>query len=538
VNRPASPSHGAAAAHETELPWSRPFSVEQWGALPPEVLRYVETLEAEARVLAARVEELTAKLSAYGAAIAKAQTRLNQDSSNSSQPPSSDNPYQKKAKAAAEDPAKQSPDAQADSQGMPPPGDLKKRPGGKPGHRGHSQKLVEPDEVRDLLPSLCPKGGSPVGSPELYDVRQHFALAVKLIHTTHLRLFQVDCDCGKVHKAQLPPQFSTGFDPRLTAFVAETVGVGGESRCAVQSLLSSVFGIHASLGTIQKIVDRTSQAILPHYETIARLARAARINHFDETLWYLKDRLMWLWVMANTSVALFLIHPHRSKTAFLALVGTWKGILISDGYAVYRKWVELRQRCLAHLIRTAEGLSQHADAEIARFGSRAKDELQRLVHMAHAPPTVGQWNAFYARFVGLLFQAAERERKDDAGRFARSLLRELDHLWLFLEVEGVVPTNNLAERVLRFAVLWRKRSQGTASEKGCRWVERILSLRQTCRLRGRATFPVLVDALDAYFTGRAPDLSWIEEASAACAPSPTPTQSALASAEHPLAEAA
>ena len=71
------------------------------------------------------------------------------------------------------------------------------------------------------------------------------------------------------------------------------------------------------------------------------------------------------------------------------------------------------------------------------------------------------------------------------------MVRELDSLWTFLEHDGVEPTNNRAERALRFGVLWRKRSLGTQSDKGDRWVERILSLKETCRLRGKATFPVI-----------------------------------------------
>ncbi len=257
------------------------------------------------------------------------------------------------------------------------------------------------------------------------------------------------------------------------------------------------------------MIDRVSQALLPLYGTIGDIARQAAINHADETPWYLRGSLMWLWVLANPTVAFFLIHPHRSKEAFLALIDTWAGILIADGYGVYTKWVNLRQSCLAHLIRRAQALSEKQDPDLAAFGARLTRELQRLVHMAHAPPTNGEWNAFYARFVGLLFQHAER--KDDAGRLARTLLKELDHLWVFLEVHGVVPTNNLAERMIRFGVLWRKRSQGTASEKGNRWVERILTVRQTCRLRKVATYPVLVDAVEALFFGRAPDLSWLKD---------------------------
>jgi transposase len=88
----------------------------------------------------------------------------------------------------------------------------------------------------------------------------------------------------------------------------------------------------------------------------------------------------------------------------------------------------------------------------------------------------------------------------------------MDSLWVFLAHRGVEPTNNRAERALRFGVLWRKRSLGTASDKGNRWVERILSLKETCRLHARATYAVLVDAVSSFFQSHQPDLSWITEA--------------------------
>jgi transposase len=60
-------------------------------------------------------------------------------------------------------------------------------------------------------------------------------------------------------------------------------------------------------------------------------------------------------------------------------------------------------------------------------------------------------------------------------------------------------------------VLWRKKSQGTRSDKGNRWVERILSLRQTARLKNRSTFDILVDAVTSYFKEQHPDLLWIQQ---------------------------
>jgi len=179
---------------------------------------------------------------------------------------------------------------------------------------------------------------------------------------------------------------------------------------------------------------------------------------------------------------------------------------VSDGYGVYQDWVQQRQTCLAHLIRTARGLAARHDPDLAACGTWALRELQRLCQMAKAPPTGGEWRAWYARFCKLIEQY--QERADDAGRLARRLVREMASLWVFLCEEGVEPTNNDAERALRFAVLWRKRSHGTASDKGNRWVERMLSLRHTCRQLGQSTFDVLVDAVTSLFGGCQRDLSW------------------------------
>ena len=98
---------------------------------------------------------------------------------------------------------------------------------------------------------------------------------------------------------------------------------------------------------------------------------------------------------------------------------------------------------------------------------------------------------------------------DGTGQLARSLLKEMDSLWVFLEENGVEPTNNRAERALRFGVIWRKRSNGTQSDKGNRWVERILSIKQTCRIKAQPVFPILVDAIRAYFKEQQPNLGWL-----------------------------
>ena len=88
-----------------------------------------------------------------------------------------------------------------------------------------------------------------------------------------------------------------------------------------------------------------------------------------------------------------------------------------------------------------------------------------------------------------------------AEALCRGLLEWEPALWALVRYEGVEPTNNAAERALRPAVLWRKRSQGSRSERGCRFVERMLTAVQTLRLQKRAVVEYLVEAITAHRNG-------------------------------------
>jgi transposase len=359
-----------------------------------------------------------------------------------------------------------------------------------------------------MYPAPCACGHGELGPSTLYHTHQVIELPPIEMAITHFLLHQAHCrGCGALLKAPIPSEQSTGTGPRLTALIGELSGMHRNSRRLVQDFCHSVLHLPMSLGAIQKVIDRVSQAIVPHYETIAVLAHHAPVGDIDETPWYYQHPLQWLWTMTTERVSLYLIHPHRSKEAFLTLSEDWQGILVSDGYGVYQDWVSRRQTCLAPLIRSARGLSEKRDPALAACGMWALKELQRLCQMAKAPPTGGEWRTWYARLCTLIDRY--HERKDDAGRLVRRLQREMASLWVFLCEHGVDATNNRAERALRFGVLWRKGSHGSASDKGKRWVERTLSLRHTCRQLGQSTFRVLVDAVTSLFCGRQPDLSWL-----------------------------
>ena len=454
--------------------WAFPFSQVAWEITPPAVQDYIRSLQKHVDQLQTQVDTL--------------QGRLEKTSHTSSKPPSSDSPFNKPKRKRRKSGGKR---------------------GARKGHPGKGPSLLSPTEVHLIDPGPCACGHGQLVSLEPYYTHQVIELPPIEMDIHHFILQQGTCDgCGQTLKAQVPNAHQAGYGPRLSALIGELAGMHRTSRRLIQDFCHSVLRIPMSLGTVQKVIDRVSSAILPHYEAIATRARQAPVGYIDETPWYCQNALNWLWTLSTDTVSLYLIHPNRSKEAFFALIDEWQGLLVSDGYGVYQSWVHGRQTCLAHLIRSARSLSEKRDSPLAACGKWALKELQTLCHMAKAPPTGGQWRAWYARFCHLIDRY--HERSDDAGRFTRRLQREMVSLWVFLREQGVEPTNNRAERALRFAVMWRKGSSGTESEHGNRWVERTLSLRQTCRQLGQSTFGVLVDALTSSFQGCQPDLAWLD----------------------------
>jgi len=458
------------------LPEGIEITPEDLAKTPPSVLKLLMYLLEENHRLKKRIEQLEAK--------------LNQDSSNSNRPPSSDSPFKKESSGKI---------------------DKKNKTKSRKRRKGYRRQMLDPSETLSVYPEPCSCGCERFFDLKPYYTHQHIEILQIMQRVTHFILYSGRCsECGRVGKGHIPAEFQTGYGPRLSALIVELAGIAGNSRDMVKRFCSSVLRIPISLGAIQKVIDRASKAVEQHYEAFKEKARTSFMNHIDETPWYRGGKVNWLWVMTNPVVAFFMIHTNRSREAFEKLIGAWCGILVSDDYGIYQKWVNKRQTCLAHLIRKAVGLAHRRDPELSSCGKWAAKELQRLVKMAKAPPTIGERRAFFARFCHLI--ALCRESSSEAGTFARRLEEEMESLFLFLTEESVEPTNNFGERMIRFAVLWRKRSQGTKTEKGNRWVERILSLRQTCRLHAKSTFEVLVDAFSCFFKEQAPDISWIRQA--------------------------
>src|SRR5215831_2724088 len=251
--------------------WPFPFVPQDWEHTPTAVQAYVHTLQDELTQLRARVGALEA--------------RLKENSTTSNRPPSSDSPYKKpRQRTTATTPRKA---------------------GGKPGHQGHRQVLLPPTTVREVRPERCTCGNTTLVLLRPYHTHQVVELPPIEMEVTHWVLHQGWCpECGRWSKAQVPVEHATGYGPRFSALMAEVAGTYGNGRRMVQTLCASVLQVSISLGAIQKVLDRVTQAIEPYYTAIATQARHALVNYIDETPWFLTNTLQWLWVMASDTVAL------------------------------------------------------------------------------------------------------------------------------------------------------------------------------------------------------------------------------------------
>jgi transposase len=220
-------------------------------------------------------------------------------------------------------------------------------------------------------------------------------------------------------------------------------------------------------------------------------------------------------------VTVFLIHARRSTVAAKELLRSFAGILISDRWSAYN-FIDAarRQLCWAHLLRDFEWIAEFGAEAL---GKALVDETKRMFRWWHILREGGLTRSGFQkrmaplmkRVEALLEEGAMCDHKKTAGK-CRKILELRVALWTFVRIEGVEPTNNAAERALRPAVIWRKLSFGSASERGSRFAERIMTVATTCRQQGRSVLEYLVAACEAHARGGpAPSLLPVAALSAA-----------------------
>jgi transposase len=461
--------------------------------------------------LQARLAEQDAKIAALQAQVAELTARLEQHSRNSSQPPSADPPWQARPPRTT--------------------GSGRKR-GGQPGHRGHTRSWVPPAALtatHEYFPAQCGGCGTALPAPaHPHDPapRRHQVWELPAAPPTveeHRRHGRHCPRCGQLTWADLPEGVSpTGQGPRLEGFLGLLTGAYRVSRRAAAQLVQEVWGIPVCAATVSRVEARLTQALEPVAAALGRALAAATQLHVDETPWWEAGKRSWLWTATTPQVVFYRIDPERSRAAFdrlLALARAAAGedfawILGSDRYSTYGHWPAAQhQHCLAHVQRDLAGAAARggpgganaswAEAALGEVFTAwhrfCRGELERDALLETVAPAQRALQS--ALELGVQFGSGKQR-----GLF-RMLLQEWERLWVFLEAEGVEPTNNRAERALRGGVIWRKTSFGSQSERGRQYVERLLTVVGTARLHGRPVLDYLTEVMRASHAGRpAPEL--------------------------------
>ena len=395
----------------------------------------------------------------------------------------------------------------------------KRQRGGQPDHPPHLKQLLPPEQVtrtKHFVPDECVhchadlprKAGPDDPAPKRFQTAELPKIAAEITeYQAHARTCQC---CGEVTQATVPAEIRAhSFGPRLTAALSYLSGAQGVSKRGVEEIAETIFGVPISLGTVANLEQEVSAALAPAHQEALQAVRQAEVKFADETSWKLWGKLCWLWAAATTNVAVFVIHAKRSALGLAALLGDdIHGLLHSDRWNVYLQIPdERRQLCWAHLKRDFQKIVDCGGPSVfvGRRGLRIVRELFAAWHAFQEGKVTRQ--QLQTRIEPLKRRLGktllEGGLGDDArvAKFCGHLLELECALWTFAAQEGVEPTNNYMERLLRRAVLWRRRSFGCNSQAGCQFVERILTVVQTCRLHGKNSLEYLCSAVHTHRRG-------------------------------------
>jgi transposase len=403
-----------------------------------------------------------------------------------------------------------------------------RRPGGQRGHPGHHRPLVPTAElsaIEVMLPKHCRHCGRKLSQKPSQvttegEPRRHQVTEVPPVkaHVTEYQFPNVVCDdCGKATRAPLPEEIAGYFGPRLTALIAYWTVVCRLPRRLVEAMLADVLGIEISLGSTQKGWEEVSQAVAqPVQELQEQLPREAVLN-VDETGWRTNGDKRWIWALVAQQFVFYVVASSRGAEVLVSLLGAvFRGILCSDRWIVYLSYHSGRmQLCWAHLKRNILGIAEYARSPSARqFCRDALAIVARLFRLWYRfrgdlrdrrgnPQPIDRRQLIH-KSIPLqkkLFALAEAHLDDADGEvrnLATALFIHFARLFTFLEEEGVEPTNNVVERVLRTAVQWRKISFGNRSRNGEIATARLLTVAQTCKRQQHHVLGYLTHAVCCY----------------------------------------
>lgn len=458
--------------------------------LEHEIIRQDAQLAGYQKRLAA-LSERDEEIATLKLEVAKLREQLGQNSRNSSRPPSSDTLDQRAKRNRKTEPSS-------------------RKRGAQPGHIGHGRNLKPTstvDEIVEIKPINCQQCGNLLLGDDPQPMRRQVSeLPIIKAQITEYRAHKLTClVCGETNKAAWPAELPTGsFGPRAKAFVSYLTGRLAASHRDVVELMKVAFGLEMGLGSVSAIERQVSEALAGPVQTAVDYLKQQTVNYVDETSWREQNKLNWLWINASPTVTVFQVLASRSSAAAKTVIEkSSSAIITTDRYQAYN-WLAIskRQICWAHLKRDFQAFVDRGGAS-ATVGQILLAQTKVMFQLWHQVVAGTLSRADFAQAIEPIRQTVREQleagtnlQHDQTRHTCANILQLESALWTFVSVPGVEPTNNNAERPLRRAVLWRKKSFGTQSQAGSQFVARMLTTLTSLRQQGRD----LLDYLTAVLT--------------------------------------
>jgi transposase len=383
-----------------------------------------------------------------------------------------------------------------------------KRPGRKVGQGKFADREL-PQVVKRLETKEAKLHGCPDCGGRLQSIRQQEQFVTDIpvveVKTTHFVTYSGYCtSCHKRVRSQHPEQTSqaTGaagvmVGPRAKALAADLKHRLGVSYGKVSEVLNDAFGLSVSRSGWCQADQKLARTARPIYEELLETIRQCSVVNVDETGWRIGTLSAWLWVFTHPDLTVYTIRANRSSDVVLDILGShFAGILTSDGLLSYddrrlSDW--LKQKCLSHLLRDLKEMNAIKTGRALHFARQTTALLQEALALKREKPTLAS-HAFSQRAASLedrldrLIAASRRFSDPDNARFAKRLRKHRPHLLRFLYVDDLEPTNNLAERLLRPAVITRKTNGCNRTKDGAAAHSVLSSVLVTCH---QQSIPVL-----------------------------------------------
>jgi len=384
--------------------------------------------------------------------------------------------------------------------------------GGQSGHARHQRPLIPTDQCDDVVtlkPNECRRCGTELSGCDVAPLRhQVYELPGIKPLITEYQQHRLRCSgCGDTTCAALPagaPRGQSG--PKLIAFVALLMACFRQSKRRTALFVTSILNIPCCPSLTVKQQTIATRALQPAYEElVAALPHQSQLNG-DESPTKEGPVKSWLWTFVANRFTVFALRGSRAATTLRELPGeTFTGVMGCDRTRMDWQCGRL-QWCWTHLKRDFQALIDSPDHQVKRLGHDLMRPTRALFrHWSRCRDGTITRRGF-ERLMQPIRDEIDSLLLRGFGTAADGMCRELRHhrdwLWTFLEVDGVEPTNNAAERSLRHAVIWRKLSFGTQSANGSRFVETLLTTIETCRQQHRSVFEFVTQTIEAHFHNR------------------------------------